>query len=260
MRTLGGWFALAGLAGLLISCVAQQPAPPRTGEAANAAAHKLISEALAAKGGRDRIAALKSIKLVSSGTTTLRGATIPVEQTRLSVFPDKLRLDATLRVPGGPRDVAVTMVIAGQAGWQRGPDSNTVVDLSGSTYDSADFERWRDPELILLRAAAAQRLTTADDDTVDGKPCDVVVLRSPFGEVDVALYIDKETKQLVRMICAEPNHRETLAFSDFRDVHGIEIAYKRVYTTPDQSSSLDIKAIELDAQVDPAMFYKPDVP
>jgi zinc protease len=227
-----------------------------------AASRKLIDDALAAKGGKARLAGIKAFKLTASGLTTVSGQSLPVDITRVFLLPDKMRIDATLKPPRAPRDVLVSVGVSGKTGWQRGPDGQTgnyaVLEITGNALATIDFERWREPELILLKAAEPDaKLTPLADDTIDGKPCSVVKLRSPFGDVDVTLYIDKKTKLISRMSYSDGGNTENDDFSDYREVGGLKIAYKRTTNGGGRSTSLDLKAVELDPRVDPTLFDKP---
>lgn len=226
------------------------------------AARMLVDDALAAKGGKARLAAIKAFKLGASGTTTISGQALPVEITRVFVVPDKMRIDATIKPPNAPRDVLVSVGVSGKAGWQRGPDGQTgnyaVVDITGNALATVDFERWREPELILLKAADPQtKLVPLADDTVDGKPCSVVKLRSPFGDVDIVLYVDKKTKLVTRMTYSDGGNTETDDFSDYRDVGGLKVAYRRTTNGGGRSTTLDLKSVELDPKIEPTLFDKP---
>jgi predicted Zn-dependent peptidase len=225
-----------------------------------AATKKLIDDALVAKGGQAKLAALKAFKLIASGTTTISGTSLPVDITRVFVVPDKMRIDATLKP--AQREVLVSVGVNGKTGWQRGPDGQTgeyaVVEITGNALATVDFERWREPELILLKAIEPKaKLTPLADDTIDGKPCAVVKLRSPFTDVDVDLYIDKKTKLISRMSFSDGGNVETDDFSDYRDVGGIKIAHKRSTNGGGRATTLQLKGVELDPKVDPTLFDKP---
>ena len=225
-----------------------------------AATKKLIDDALAAKGGQAKLAAIKAFKLTASGTTTISGTSLPVDISRVFVVPDKMRIDATLKP--AQREVLVSVGVNGKSGWQRGPDGQTgqyaVVEITGNALATIDFERWREPELILLKAIDPQaKLTPLADDTIDGKPCAVVKLRSPFTDVDVELYIDKKTKLVTRMSFSDGGNVESDDFSDYRDVGGLKIAYKRSTNGGGRSTQLVLKAVDLDPKVDPTIFDKP---
>jgi zinc protease len=247
-----------------VTAPVRQPEVPADAKAV-AAARKLIDDALVAKGGKAKLAGLKAIKMTAAGMTTIQGQSVPVEIARVFVLPDKMRIDATLKPPRAPRDVVVSIAVAGETGWQRGPDPKTndyaVAEITGSGLASANFERWREPELILLKAAdPAAKLSPAPDETIDGKAYAVVKLRSPFAEVDVTLYIDKKTKLVGRMSYSDGGSTETDEFADYRDVGGLKFAYKRTSTGAGRSTALELKAVEVDPKVDPTVFARPAAP
>jgi predicted Zn-dependent peptidase len=244
-----------------ITPLVRQPEVPADAKAV-AAARKLIDEAIAAKGGKAKLAGLKALKLTATGTTTIQGQSVPVEITRVLVVPDKMRIDATFKPPGAPRDIVVSIGVSGETGWQRGPDPKTndyiVADITGSGLASVDFERWREPELILLKAAdPAAKLSPGPDETIDGKSYAVVRLRSPFADLDVSLYLDKQTKLVRRMSYSDGGNTETDDFADYRAVSGVRFAHKRTSIGAGRSTALDVKTVEVDPKVDPAVFAKP---
>jgi len=229
---------------------------------ARAAARILIEEALTAKGGKARLMGLKSLRLIAVGTTTIEGKSLRCEVARMFVFPDKMRIDATITRPGAPA-VVVSVGMSGEIGWQRTPDlkanDDVSVDVTGGTLQTLRFERWRDPELILLRALdpAAAVVLVPDDTVAGGDLYSVVRLRSPFGAVDVFLYINKKTKLLARMIYSDGSNTESDDFDDYRDVAGLQFAYKRTSKSGGRSTALELKTVEVDPEIDMTLFDKP---
>ena len=223
-----------------------------------AAAHRLIEQALAAKGGKKRLAKLASITMTAAGTTTVRGQTLPVSIDRVFVVPDKMRIDAEIA-----NRVKVIVAVDGEQGWQlspgQGDDAKPVLtDLQKNDLGAVDFERWREPELILMKADdASAKLVPEPDDTIDGKPQDVLALGSPFQDLDVKLYIDKKTKLVTRMTYSDNGETETDDFGDYRTVDGVKVAFKRISSTADRTTALEISKVTLDAKVDPKTFAKP---
>jgi len=224
-----------------------------------AVAKQLVDEALVAKGGKAKLAAIKAFKVVQSGTTTIGGQNVPIEIERLSVFPDRMRIDATLA-----QRVKVVYAIDGKKGWQIAPDQKTgQAIISDITPDlTIEFERWREPDFILLRAADAKaKITTMPDENIDGKPHSVVKLRAPAPfDVDINLYIDKKTKLISRMAYQEAGQTEADEFGDYKDVKGIKVAHKRDSSGPGKTTHLVIKSIEWDPKVDPKLWDKPAAP
>jgi zinc protease len=225
---------------------------------AEQAARKLIDEAVAAKGGAQKLLALKSLRMAAKGTTAIQGQTVPVEITRTLVLPDKMKIDATLM-----GQVRIEIGVDGPVGWQRAPDradptKTAVRDIPAAELASVEFERWREPELILLRARDPKvKITPMSDDAIDGKPVAVVKLASPFGGVDVTLFLDKKTKLLTRMSYSDGGVSFSDDFADYKDVGGLKIAYKRTSTGGGRDTALDVSKIELDPKIDGAEFKRP---
>src|SRR5690348_8941177 len=99
-----------------------------------------------------------------------------------------MRIDATLTLPQG--NLQITVTGDGPNGWQQQatPKGTQSSDLPANDPQLA-FERWREADLILLKASdSAAKLTPAADETIDGKPQAVVRLGAPMPGVDVTIY------------------------------------------------------------------------
>lgn len=232
-----------------------------------AAAKQIVEEALTAKGGKAKIAALKGFRMEATGTTTIQGQTVPVDIDRIYILPDKMRIDATLA-----QRVKVVVAVDGKKGWQVAPDQSgqkmQLVDIGAADLASIDFERWREPELILLKAADKDaRISAAPDEnmskhsdsSLDGRPHSVVKLQTPYG-VEVLLYIDKKTKLLSRLSFSEGGISQLDDFSDYKEVKGIKIAHKRFSAGSGRTTKLELKNVSLDPAYDPKQFAKPAPP
>ncbi|HWO19134.1 MAG TPA: pitrilysin family protein [Kofleriaceae bacterium] len=232
---------------------AEAPVDPKAAEAAR----KVIDEALAAKGGKARLLAMKGFKMVATGTTSApRGGSVPVEIERLFVLPDKMRIDATL-----DGKVKVTIAVNGRAGWQLAPDptgqGQALTEFSPAEIAQIEVERWREPELILLKAAEPNaKVSLAPDESLAGAPHAVVKLGTPFPGLEIALYIDRKTKLVSKMVYSEGRSAQTDVFGDYKVVGGLKIAHQR-QSTGDRETKLEIKTVELDPKIDPKLFDKP---
>jgi hypothetical protein len=215
----------------------------------------VLTEALLAKGGKAKLAAVKSLRMMASGTTQIQGQKLPVDIERVFVVPDKMFIDATLA-----GQFKVTVGIDGKTGWQRAPTQSgqmQVVPIQGKDIDQALFEAWREPELLLLKATdPAAKITPAKEETLDGKPQAVVSVGSPYGP-EVSLYIDKKTKLISRITFSETGVTQIEEYADYKDVGGIKVAHKRKSTGQGRITELDIKKVEWDPKVDPSIFKMP---
>jgi hypothetical protein len=231
------------------------PADPKAIDAAK----KLLNDAVAAKGGQAKLAAIKSLHWIGNGTVTIKGQLLPVEMERSIVVPDRMRIDATIA-----KRLKVDVAINGKTGWEIAPNPKTsesdLFDLTGNDMAAAQFEAWREPELILVKATdPSAKISPMPDDTIDGKPQAVIRLTSPFG-LDVIMFLDRKTKLITRVMYADQGQSETDEFGDYRDVAGVKVAFKRTSTTSGRVTTLTLDKIDLAAKIDPKTFDKPAAP
>jgi zinc protease len=237
---------------------AEAPVDPKAVQAA----HKVIDEAIVAKGGKAKLSAVKYVHRVGTGTTAAEGQNIPVEMERLFGVPDKLRIDATLS-----KKIKVTYAVAKGAGWSQQTDiasgQTQSADMRPSDVQTIGFELWREPDMILMKAAdPAAKISPAPDENVDGKPQEVVKIATPFTDVALAVYIDKKTKLITRMSYSERDdkgrvHTQNDDFLDYRDIAGIKVAFKWTSSTEGRVTTLEFSKVEIDPKVDEAQFAKP---
>lgn len=232
----------------------EQPAAPVDAKAL-AASRQILAEALVAKGGQKKLAAVKSMRMTATGTTVVQGQNLPVEIERVYVAPDKMYIDALLA-----KQFKVTVGFDGKTGWQLQPmPPDGKMGVAPVDKKQALFELYRDSELVLFNANDKNaKIAPAPDETLDGKPQSVVKLQSPQG-VELLLYIDKKTKLLTRLSFNEQG-TQTEDFSDYKDVGGIKVAHKRKSAGQGRVTALEIQKVEWDPKVDDALFAKPAAP
>jgi zinc protease len=222
-----------------------------------AAATKLLDEALAAKGGKKKLESIKTMVLSVKGETSMQGQTVPIKMTRTLVMPDKTRVDITIADGAAVFEVGID----GKVGWQRGPDQTgavQTVDIPADELGSVEADRWRDPELILLRhLEKGAGITPMPDVEIDKKPYTVIRVTNPGGTLAVDLYLDKKTKLLARMSYKDQGVVLTDDFGDYKDIKGIKVAHKRASRGGSRTSVYEITKVEFDGKVDNAVFKKP---
>ena len=232
-----------------------------------AATRKLIDEAIAAKGRRAKLAALKGIRWEATGATAVQQQTVPVKIERLFVVPDKIRIDAELTIPNGGK-VPVIVAVDGSSGYSRSGRISAPASRSSSisrrtTSAPIEFERWREVELILLKASEKTAVIKPQpDEALDGKPHFVFKLESPFDKLDVSIYIDKASKQISRI--SYTDGKITNVDREFRQLQGggqhPGHAHHRVQSAGGRVTTLDIGKYEIDPTVSPDRFKKPAAP
>jgi len=223
-----------------------------------AASRQILAEALQAKGGKAKLGAIKSLKMTAEGTTTIGGQQLPVDMQRVYVLPDKMRIDATLA-----KQFKISIAMNGKAGWQLAPNPQTgqpgLVVFQGDQIVQGQFEAWREPELLLLKAAEKDaKITPMPEEQLNGKPQAVVKLASPYG-ADVVLYIDKKTKLVSRAAFVDTD-KETEDYADYKDVGGIKVAHSRKSSGGGRVTDIKLTKVEWDVKIDDSLFAKPDMP
>jgi zinc protease len=231
--------------------VAATPADPKT----LAASRQIVAEALAAKGGK-KLASLKSLRMAAKGTTKIQGQQLPVEIERVLVLPDKMRIDASIA-----QQFKVIVGVDGKSGWQQQPDQTgkpqTMEFKTKEQIEQAQFEVWRDADLILLQASDKNaKLSPAPDETINGKPHAIVRVTSPYGPT-VAIAIDKKSKLVSRISFEDSGMSQTEEFDDYKDVSGIKVAHKRQSSGQGRVTQLEITKVEWDPKIEPTYFQKP---
>jgi zinc protease len=218
---------------------------------AQAAAKVILDGALAAKGG-DKIRYLKSIRLTANGTTLISGQQAKVDISRTLVLPDKMRMDATLDLG---QKVKIAIGLSGSVGWNQGPSGT--LDIGDAERASIEFERWRDPELLLTRHLDGKTvIAPMSDEKIDGRGHATVRMTSPQG-VNVTLYIDRASKMLTRVSFEEGGNISVDDFADYKSYDGVLIANKRVSTSAGRTTTLTITKVEINPVVDGAIFARP---
>ena len=219
--------------------------------ASAAAGAKLVDAALAAKGG-DKVAKMKTLRMVGTGTLTAQGQTVDVELTRTMVMPDRMRMDIRIA-----KQFDVAFAVDGKSGgWSKTPAG--IDDLPASQLPELERQRWVDPELVLLRGKEPGAVVTVlPAEKLDGKTVDVVRISSGDGKQVTKLYLDPTTKMVLGQNYPSTAGETVERFGDYRDVGGIKIAHKRVSTGGGEKSDVVVQKIEIDATIDPAIFAKP---
>jgi zinc protease len=204
------------------------PIPSVTAEE-GAAAQVLLERAIAAKGGLEKLRAIRSITAATSTVAMSqdppspgsRGAGGEAEATTYLVYPDRVRVDTTLL------GVTSLQVYDGDHAWVRDPSG--VHEVPAAATRNLKVGLQRNPISLLLAAergrVRARLLPDIKDDTgtirraleVSGTDLDPVVL-----------YIDPDTGLISKETYVAGGPGQPLIeelFSDYRPVQGVQVAY-----------------------------------
>ncbi len=218
---------------------------------------KTVEEVLAAyeaaRGGRDKIAAIASLRMKGTYRRNDEGET-PVTVERKN--PDKFRRD--LEDPNAP----VTVGFDGTTAWQRGgPGGATQVSqLPPETAERLKKSADIGGPLVdaVAKGATATLLGTA---TVDGAATWAVELVS--GGEKATYFIDQKSGLLIRSHEPIPSSdgptTAEITYGDYRDEGGIQWPTHIVFTTPanGQVQTFTWKQIEVGAPIDDSRFAMP---
>jgi hypothetical protein len=214
-------------------------------------AKALLDRAIAAKGGLDKLRAVKTI----IARQTLSNPAVEgksTETTNYIQYPDRFRIET--RIPEG----AIVQVYDGTQAWMKDPRGLREA-----------------PELVREARASLRRdtislLLAAKDGALT--PRVLPDVKDPGGHVDhalevsgtdlnpVILYLDPGTLLLRKQVYASDAPGRPLVeemFSDYRDVEGIQIPFTASRRLGPQTVERRATEVQINAPIDPAQFKRP---
>jgi zinc protease len=232
---------------------AQSHAPAITPDE-GARAKALLDTVVAAKGGLDRLRAIKSITARTKTTAAMPGGDQEADATTVLVYPDHVWVEAKL--PAG----AVVQVYDGQHAWVRDPAGVHEVPAAQARDMATSLQR--DTVSVLLAAEDGRVRARALPDVKDrsGILYHALELSSPALE-PIVLYIDRQTNLIAKQAYALGGQGQPLVeelFSDYRPVDGVQVAFTAaVERAGQQVLERRITSIEFNRAVDQALFKRP---
>jgi len=221
-------------------------------------AEDLVAKVLAARGGPDKLKAIQSQR-VTGKISFGPGAEGPF----IVQFQRPLKMHMEITVAG---QTLVRVYDGKSAGWIINPFSP---DKSVHPMDDTDLRTITDEAdfdgPLLDYQSKGNKVELAGKEEVDGKPVVKLKLTSKAGDVRTYIF-DASTYLLVkwegqRQIDNQQVPIETV-FSDYRDVGGVKFAFEIDSSSPGVNArqNITIDKIELNPQLDPAVFAKPPSP
>lgn len=240
---------------------ARQSRPSGNAEAAGRA---LLERALAAKGGLDRLKAVKTVTAKASTTLMTPQGPVKAETVTSIQYPDRFRVDARVDAAAGsgaPADAEqIVQTYAGGRAWIQ--DRSGVHDAPPPMLEEFRASVRRDL-IPLLIAAATGALTVRSVPTTaaEDRDLDAVELSGPDLEPTV-LYLDRPTGLIVKQAYSmnTPGGRVAVEelLSDYRPVDGVQVAFKAVLRRAGMTVvERAITEVKLNEPLDEAIFTKP---
>jgi zinc protease len=226
------------------------PVTPEEGPAALA----LVDKAIEAKGGLDKLRAIKAVKAVTEATVETPEGPVKARTTTYLQYPNRMRVETTL--PTG----TVVQTFDGSRAWVKDPRGTHEAPAPMVRDLEATFKR--DTVAALLAAhdkvLRARLLPNVKDES--GKVHRAIELTGP-GLEPVVMYLDPETGQVAKLTYIFNGPGKPLIeeiFSDHRPIDGVQIAFTaNVRQGGRPVVERRIIEIAINPPLTPALFQRP---
>jgi zinc protease len=208
----------------------------------------LLDKAIAAKGGLDRLKGIRTVRSEATMTAQSPGGPVPFPVVTSIEYPDRFRVDA--RMPGG----TVAQVYADGRFWIE--DARGVRELPEDARAQIRGSIERDVVRVLLGAASGSLIVREVDSNSETLGAIEV---SGEGMTPVTLFVNRDNGLIERArYAAEPGGRSEEAYSDYRNVNGIQVAFRTVLRRPGVTPiERDVKTIRFNVPLPAGLFVKP---
>ena len=233
-----------------------EPTKP-TSPKAEAAARAVLDAALAAKGGAEKLSAVKTLSWKGKATLNLPNGKVPATVEKRYLAPDKLRLDMLIEMGGAK--MSITTALAGDIGWaqEKRPDGARTIEFPRSEVEAGKAQIWRDQDFVLLRHRdKGVTVTPLDDVDLDGVKHHAIKLTAPDGK-SVVLLIDKKSKRLGGMTYEEQGVSAEERFGNYKAVNGVQVAQTRKTKSAQVDLDTTVTDIKVNTPIDAAIYKKP---
>jgi hypothetical protein len=214
----------------------------------------MLDKAIAAKGGLDKLRAVKTIVVKQMLTSPDSQGVNRIETTAYIQYPDKFRTETA--APGGGVNV---QGFDGSAVWAK--DARGTHQLPEAVARDARTTLRRDPIALLIAAADGAVTPRVLPDVKDAKGTLRHALELTAPDLSpIVLLIDPQTSRIDKMtFVADAPGRPIVedVFSDYRAVEGVQIAFEASRRNGEQAVSRHVVDIKLNSPIDPALFKRP---
>ncbi len=238
---------------------------PKAADSAVAATagREILDKALAAKGGRAKLEAIHSMAMEATAKGTVqdpKGGRQSFDATikRFYLEPDRIRRD--MDIENG--QIVSAIVLNGNSAWAYESQGGKAGagELPPAFVTALSDQLWRDQDLVLLRHLDPDtKVAALADQKVDGVDHYVVRIARADGSGATVLYIDKKSLMLDRITYSAQGSAAVEDYSDYRDVSGIKVAYRRLTTDAATSFDLTVTGVDFNPEkVNAQVFQKPE--
>jgi zinc protease len=224
----------------------------RRAGATAAPAKPLLERAIAAKGGLDRLRAVRTVRADTATTIVTAEGPVKQEGATLIAYPDRFRVETSL-----PTGRMVAVYARGET-WVRGP--NGLAEPTAIEKESIRAGASRDVTTLLLRAERGELGARALADTQDGdQRLNVLELGGGTREA-VRLFLDSKSGLVLKQAYTTPDGSAEAEeiYSDYRTVDGIRVAFKAVLKQAGATVvEREVTKFAINVPLDDALFRKP---
>ena len=222
--------------------------------APSAEGRALFEKAMAAMGGKDKLAGIKTMRVVASAMEKTPQGDMQVEVESVVAYPD--RMHQKVRLPMG----VVSMAVSPEAAFMSmGPNSR---DLPASQKEELMKDIKRDPVYLAQNADKGVTFALGGKEKVGDQDASVLVINA--NGTEVKWYLD-DAGNLLRSeydsVGREGPRHVVSDYSDLRKVEGITFAFKEKRTeNGEEAGAMEVKEVQLNPAVEATLFQKPAPP
>ena len=236
--------------------IAFRTAPTEAGQGqVDSDARALIARAVAAKGGRDLLRSIQTVRMESVTTVRAGGASTDLPSITTIRYPAAFRIEAS--TPAG----RLVQVFSAGTYWIE--DANGVHSAPESLAEQIRGTVQRDTVPLLL-ALADGKVTATATDTVDGGQTVPALDVALPGAKPLMLIFDPATTLLAKAryrVNSSPDGGDVNVeeiYSDYRDVNGLKVAFKtELRRAGAPAVNRTVRTFEFNVPIDSALFSKP---
>jgi hypothetical protein len=219
-----------------------------------AAAKSLLARVISAKGGAAELAAIKTIRAVSSSTMTAPSGRVQAETTTYLAYPDRVRVETKVK------QGTLIQAFDGDQAWVR--DASGVHSVPDRVLQEMLASLRRDSISALLGADRGHLRTRRLPDIKDAAGSLYHALELSSAQLDpLVLYIDPKTGLIVKQAYVTGDPGRPLIeerFSDYRAVDGIQIAFAAELRRDSRLLvERHVRDFAINPPLEPALFKRP---
>ena len=241
-------------AGGVVLASYQQPAPPAIEVEEGAKAQALLNRMIVAKGGLEKLKAIKSITAVTKALLATPNGSVQAETTTYLEYPNRVHVETTLQ------QESQVQVYDGHQAWVK--TSRGVQDVPERAVRNIEMTFRRDIISALLAARDGQLRARLLPDVKDDEGVLHHALELSGTDVDpFVLFVDPATGLITKQTYVVGGPGQPLIeelSSDYRPVDGVQVAFRaKVRQGGRQMVDRQVTEFKVNAPLDPSLFKRP---